>query len=88
MAKKTYMYYRVSYSEKRDSYSTWIYVGNKKYPEWDDFGLEIECKCVKGYIEEQGKPTKETDFVNFHILSSIRQAMRLGYEVSFLDKPE
>lgn len=88
MAKKNYAYYRVSYSEKNDSYSTWIYVGEKKYPEWSDFGLEIECKCVKGYIEESGNVTDGTDFVSYHILRHISEAIRLGYKVSFEDRPE
>jgi hypothetical protein len=86
MTKKIYKYYRVSYSKENDSYSTWVYVGENKHPEWNEFGLEIECRCVKGEID--GFKSKENDFVSYHILTSIRNAMKLGYKVSFMDRPE
>ena len=88
VSKKTYMYYRISYSKKSDSYSTWVYVGNKEFPNWDDFGLEAECRCFRGFDEEEQKPTAEPDFVHFTILNYIKQAMRLGYNVSFSNRPE
>ena len=88
MSKKTYKHYRISYSEKRDAFSTWVYVGEKKYPEWDDFGLEIECKCVKAFDEEAHEPTAASDYIHFSLLGHIRQAMYLGYDISFCTKPE
>ena len=88
MEKKTYMMYRVSYSKARDSFSTWVYVGNERYPSWDDFGLELECYCVRAYIEDEGIPTDEPDFVSYKLVTHIRQAMRLGYTVQFMDRPE
>lgn len=85
---KQYRYYRISYSKKNDSYSTWIYVGNKKYPTWDDFGLEIECKCYPAYIKELGRPEDEANCISYQILTHIRQALNLDYEVKFCDRPE
>lgn len=86
--KKTYMYYRISYSKKRDSYSTWVYVGDKKYPDWDDFGFEMEGKCCKAFIEETKEPTEDYCMVHFSFLAGIRQAIALGYKIEFLDRPE
>lgn len=82
------MFYRVSYSKKKDAFSTWIYVGPKKNPTWEDFGLEIECPCFRAFIEETGQPDKEKNMVHYHIITAIRQAMRLGYTVQFMDRPE
>ena len=84
MKKKT-AEYRISYSKKRDAYSTWVYVGYKKYPDWDDFGLEMECKLVKAAGHEDAD---EAMYVHYELLTHIRQAMRLGYDVLWMDKPE
>ena len=94
---KTYQYYRISYSKSQDAYSTWVYVGPKKFPDWDDFGMEITVQCVQGIDRETGEPIPrpgfpslddEHMFIHYSILSHISQAMRLGYDVSFCDKPE
>ena len=92
---KTYMYYRISYSKSRDSYSTWVYVGSEKYPAWDDFGLELEAKCVRAFDEEAQAPVEPTHlepdpfhFIHLSILTGIRQALRLGYTIEFYNRPE
>ena len=85
---KRFMYYRVSYSKSRDSFSTWIYVGEKQYPSWDDFGMELDCRCVRAYNDELNKPEDEANWIHYEVLTHIRQAMKLGYKVSFSDRPE
>lgn len=82
---KQYAYYRISYSKKKDAYSTWIYVGEKKYPDWDDFGMEMECRLVYAAGHEDAY---EPEFVHYELLTHIRQAMRFGYEINWLDRPE
>lgn len=86
MEKKIYKYYRISYSSKNDSYSGWMYVGENKYPEWDEFDFEIECPCVKGMIF--GVETKDCDYIHYNMLTSIKRAMESGYDVSFVHRPE
>ena len=85
---KTYMYYRVSYSKKNDSFSTWTYVGPKKDPDWDDFGLEMECRCRRALIDETNEIYNHHDYIDYHLLTGVRQAMQWGYKVSFNDRPE
>ena len=86
--KKEYRIYRISYSEKKDAFSSWIYVGDKEYPDWDDFGMEMECRCIKGFIKEKGVPTENVDYIHYEILTRIRQAISLGYKIEFKDRPE
>ncbi len=85
---KTYMLYRVSYSAKRDSFSTWIYVGKDPYAPWEEFGMEIECQCVDAFNEETQSPTRDKGYIHYTLLSHIRRAKELGYEIRFIDKPE
>ena len=84
--KKTYKYYRISMSET--SITTWIYAGTNPYPDWTDFELEMECPFVRAYIEEIGEPTESNKFIHAVALAGIRRAMKMGYEVSFINKPE
>lgn len=86
--KKQYAIYRVSYSKSRDAFSTWVYVGDKQYPDWDDFGFEMEGRCFKAFIEETQEPTEDYCMIHFSILAGIRQAISLGYKIEFCDRPE
>lgn len=83
MATKDTMIYRVSYSEKRDAFSGWFYVGKKRNPDWDDFKCEMECKCLKRKPEDE-----EATLISYRMLTYIRRAMALGYKLEWADKPE
>lgn len=86
--KKQTMIYRVSYSKKRDAFESYFYIGEKKYPTWEDFSFEASCKCFPAWIEEEQKPTEDACMVHYEVVTRIRQAMRLGYKIEFSDRPE
>lgn len=81
--KKKEMIYRIGYSKKNDAFSTWVYVGDKKDPDWEDFGFECEAKCRKLHEEDE-----EPAFIHYSILTRIRRAIELGYKIEWVDRPE
>ena len=85
--KKEHMLYRISYSKKEDAFSTWVYVGKDAFPDWDEFGLEAEFPCIQGFLPETGA-TGRKDFVHYELVTRIRQAIDLGFKVSFHSRPE
>lgn len=85
---KETMIYRIGYNKKEDAFQTFVYVGTKRCPDWEDFGLELSCKCFPAWIEETQSPTEEKNMVHYEILTHIRQALRLGYKIEYIDIPE
>jgi hypothetical protein len=86
--KKEHRIYRVSYSQKRDAFESFFYVGEKQYPNWEDFSFEASSKCFPAWIEEEHQPTEDACMVSYTVITRIRQALKLGYKLEFCDKPE
>ena len=87
MNKKQTMIYRISYDKQTDAYETYYYVGSKKSPTWSDFDWEMSVKCMPAWIEQEQRPTEEKTMIHYEILTHIRQALRLGYQIEFKDRP-
>lgn len=86
--KKEYRIYRISYSQKRDSFSSWVYVGDDRDPDWDEFDLKSECYCQKWYDEATGTLADKAEMIHYTMLTDIREAVRNGYTVQFRNRPE
>jgi hypothetical protein len=81
---KRYAIYEVRYNEETDSFETWVAVTYGHYPNEEDFGMEMSCKCMENPMASPDSyilPEDKYCMIHYSILKHIAQAARYGYEI-------